>query len=132
MRWPVYNRKVRNLTFMIMYLIASMVIVFMINYERPEEKAIREYFNLPKNPAWPIYLIYAMLAAGLCVVYIFLFKIEERRRRYVAASFGAAGFLWLALFHHFWWGGFIGVAVMLAIVLIGWLYPARNTDRGQV
>ena len=129
MQWPVYNRKVRNLTFMIIYLIASVVITFRVIYESPEEKAIREYFGLPKRTPWPIYVI---LVAGLVTVYILLFKVQERRRRYVAASSGAAGFLYLALFRSFWWGGGITIAVMLTIVVVGWLYPARNTDRSQV
>lgn len=129
MQWPVYNREVRNLTFMVIYLIAGVVMVFMANYESPEEKAIREYFGVPKRTLWPIYVV--VLAVFWVVVYLFLFKVEERRRPYIALSFLAASFLNLALSHYFWWGWAISLAVILAIVVIGWLYPARNTNRGQ-
>jgi hypothetical protein len=132
MQWPVYNRKVRNLTFMVTYLIAGVVIVFGLNYETPEQKAIREYFGVPKRTLWPIIVGVAVVLAVVWVeVYLVLFKVEERRRRYIALSVPAGYFLSLPLSHYFWWGWAIGPAVMLAIVVICWLYPARNTNRGQ-
>jgi len=49
MQWPIENRKVRNLTVIIMFLVSSVAIIFFTHYESPEEKAIRDWVGAPKK-----------------------------------------------------------------------------------
>jgi hypothetical protein len=124
MQWPLRNKKIRNITALVSFLIIGLVMLFFVQHESPEEKAFREWAGAPKITPWPVYVA---VIGGACFVYILFFKVEERRQKYLGLLLQAAYFICLALIPS-WWNWAIGLAVMMAIALIGWLYPARNTD----
>jgi len=125
------NKKIRGITAIVLFLIISLVALFFLQHESPEEKAIREWAGGPKRTLWPLWPIYAALVVGACMLYILFFKVEERRKKYLGLLVPAVHFFCVILISS-WWNWAIGMAGVLAIILIGWLYPARNTDRGQV
>ncbi|MBO0719377.1 MAG: hypothetical protein J2P41_01025 [Blastocatellia bacterium] len=60
--------------------------------------------------------------------YILIFKVNESRRRYVAMAVAVTGIFLTHLLKEisYQWGAEIAIAAMIAIVMIGWLYPARG------
>lgn len=127
MQWPRYEtvRKVMGMTIAFVCFVAA---VWYINYETPEEKAIREWAGWTRPNLWWVYL---SMAAGVVAVYILLFKVEETRQRRIAVPFAALILIGLFLLPDFWLKGFLALAFILAIVLVGWLYPARDSGGGQ-
>jgi|SoiMethySBSTD1v2_1073268.scaffolds.fasta_scaffold340032_1 hypothetical protein len=128
MQFSLTTLKARKLAIIIMFLIISVVALIWAHYEPAEQKEIREWAGAPKPTPWPVYVA---LALGAGVVYIMVAKIAERRLRYIGACLPAAALLSIYLLDDFWWNWIVGYAVMLAIVLIGWLYPARNASGDQ-
>jgi hypothetical protein len=72
-----------------------------------------------------LFLIFVM---GCGMIYILSFKVPERRRKMVGIYFAMAGIFpgTLLSFDHRW---IVAMLAMLAIVLIGWLYPERANER---
>jgi hypothetical protein len=134
MRFSLTTLKARKLAMIIMFLIMSVAALIFAHYEPAEVKMVRKLIGAPKPTPWPIYLLVAL---GASVIYIMVAKIKERRLQYIGAILPFATFLSLFLLDHFWWNWILGCAVMLAIVLIGWLYPstsapsAHNNNGGQ-
>jgi len=128
MQYPLRNKKIHGITAIVLFLITSLVLLFFAQHESPAEKAFRELAGVPKKTPWSLYL--AMIG-GACMLYILFVKVEERRQKYLGLLLPVAYFLYVDLSPS-WWNWAIGPAGMLAIVLIGWLYPTRNTDRGQI
>jgi hypothetical protein len=127
MYWPLRNKKIREITALVLFLIIGLVALFFAQYESPAEKAIREWAGGPKRTLWTLWPIYAPVVVGACGLYILFFKVEKRRQIYLGLLIQAAVSLCLILIPS-WWNLAIGLAVMLALILIGWLYPARNID----
>lgn len=125
MHWALRNKKVRGITAIVLFLIIILVMLFFVQHESPEEKAIREYFGVPKRTMWDLWPLYLVLIGGVCVLYILFFKVEERRKKYVGMLLPLVSSFCVILIPS-WWNWAIGIATMLAIVLIGWLYPARS------
>jgi|RhiMethySRZTD1v2_1073278.scaffolds.fasta_scaffold2295113_1 hypothetical protein len=125
MHWPLKNKKIRGITAIVLFLIIGLVFPLLALHESPEEKAIREWAGGPKKTLWILWPIYLVLIGGVCVLYILIFKVEERRKKYVAMLLPLACSFCITLIPS-WWNWAIGMATMLAIVLIGWFYPARS------
>jgi ABC-type antimicrobial peptide transport system permease subunit len=130
MHWPLRNKKVRGITAIALFLITCLVMLFFLQHESPEEKAIREWAGAPKRTLWMLWPIYLVLIGGACVLYILFFKVEERRQKYLGMIIPAATFSFLYLIpSESNWRWPIMLIVQLAIVLIAWLYPARSIRR---
>ena len=126
MQRPLSNKKVLGITALVAFLIVGLMALFVVQYESPEQKAFREWTGVKKITPWSLY---ALFVGGACVLYILSFKVSERRQKYLGPLVSAAGFICVILIpSEFHWRGAIVMAIMLAIVLIGWLYPARNSD----
>jgi TctA family transporter len=128
MYWPLRIKKIRDITALVLFLIIGLVALFFAQYESPAEKAIQEWAGGPERTLWTLWPIYATVVVGACGLYILFFKVEKRRQIYLGLLIQAAVSLCLILIPS-WWNLAIGLAVMLALILIGWLYPARNIDR---
>jgi hypothetical protein len=128
MQWPLRNKKVRGITAIVLFLTIILVMLFFVQHESPEEKAIREYFGVPKRTLWALWPLYLALIGGAGVLYIMFFKVEERRKKYLGMLLLPTHFFCITLIPS-WWNWAIGMAAMLAIVLIAWLYPARSIRR---
>ena len=128
MQLPIVDRKARGFTGVFIFLVATVAILYMSVHQDPEVAAALEHSGISRGSFWPIYLV---AVGAFCIVYMLLFKIEGKRQLYSFYSFGLSGLLVVALFHSFWWRGYVALAVMLAILLIAQLYPARNADGGQ-
>jgi hypothetical protein len=128
MQWPLRNKKVRGITAIVLFLIISLVMLLFVQHESPEEKAIREYFDVPKRTVWSLWPLYLVLIGGACIVYIMVFKVEERRKKYLGMLLLPTCIFCITLIPS-WWNWAIGMVAMVAIVLIAWLYPARAIRR---
>lgn len=128
MQWPLKHWTVRKYTALTLALIVFGWAVFAINYETPEEKAMREWAGWTRPSLWWLYL---GLAAGVFAVYILFFRVGGGRRMYVGLPFVASILFCLVVFREFWWNWIVALALLLAFVLIGWLYPPRDSGGGQ-
>jgi hypothetical protein len=88
--------------------------------------AIGRLSDMPVLYFFLLFFFFPVLWGGM--IYILSFKVPERRRKMVGLYFALASIFPVSLltFDHRW---IVAMAAMLAIVLIGWLYPQRTNER---
>jgi hypothetical protein len=109
--WPV-----------ILFLLAYSIMVWQMFGERVEVG--EESAGL--NPLFLLW-IFAFPVLGCGILYLLFFKVPERRQKTVPLYFALAGIFAVTLltFSGRW---ILALAAMLAIVLGGWLAPARASE----
>jgi hypothetical protein len=64
-------------------------------------------------------------------IFALFFKLEAGRHQYVPLLLLVAVIFCLWLFQGFWWNWVVALALMLGLLFIGRLYPARTFGGGQ-
>jgi hypothetical protein len=127
MQYPLSNRKVRGYTALVLAILTFVAFVYQLNYELSEIEALREWVGGTKPNLW---LNYTSIAAGVFGIFALFFKIEAGRHQYVPLFLLVAVIFCLWLFQGFWWNWVVALALMLGLLLIGRLYPARTFGGG--
>lgn len=123
MQYPLSNRRVRGYTALVLAILTFVWVVYQLNYEPPEIEALREWVGAGEIKT--LWLSYVPIAAGVFGIFALFFKFEAGRHPYVPLLLLVAVIFCLWLFQGFWWNWVVALALMLGLLFIGQLYPAR-------
>lgn len=128
MRFPIISGRGRRFRMAFLFLFANLAAFYILFFrDTPEVRAVKRQLGMPLIVVpWQYYFI---LIGSWCVVYMLLFKLEERRDWYIFSAFALSGLLCVALLNSFWWAALAAQAVMVTVMLIGQLYFVRDNDR---